>query len=82
MWPFNNTCNDSTKDNGFKLKKGIFRLDLRMNFFTMRLVGKVWFKRFKEKKMYLTIFLCLGIGWKDSNYAFSSILHLKVFMMS
>jgi len=45
--PFSRACCGKTKSNGFKLKEGRFRLDIRKKFFTMRVV-KHWNRLSRE----------------------------------
>jgi len=44
---FSRSCCDSTKDNGFKVKEGIFRLAIRKTFFMMKVV-KHWNRLLRE----------------------------------
>ena len=64
---FSRTCCDSTRSNGFKLREGRFRLDIRKKFFTIRVV-KHWNRLSREvvEAPSLEIFRA-RLGWALSN---------------
>jgi len=64
---FSKACCDRTRSNGFKLREGRFRLDIRKKFFTIRVV-KHWNRLSREvvEAPSLEIFRA-RLGWALSN---------------
>jgi len=73
---FSTACCDRTRSNGFKLREGRFRLDIRKTFFTMRLV-KHWNRLLREvvKVPSLEIFKV----WLDGDL--SNLVYLKMSLL-
>jgi len=74
---FSRACCDRTRSNGFKLREGRFRLDIRKKFFTMSVV-KHWHRLPRDVVEDLSLETCKAM----LDRALSNLIELKISLLT